>query len=80
MAAPPVPDVRFVCRQCPPGGFGIFVCLQLSNICSLAGRANASVIPTDFQCRPGQKHILCQCCVQPMPDRLGELNIHQSCK
>ncbi|UJR31767.1 hypothetical protein I4U23_019245 [Adineta vaga] len=61
-----VPDERFVCRQCPPTGF--------------ARRSDASIIPTGYQCRPGQKHIICQCCVQPMPDRLAELNIHQSCE
>ncbi|CAF5052141.1 unnamed protein product, partial [Rotaria magnacalcarata] len=31
-----------------------------------------------FQCRPNQRHILCQCCTKPMPDRQDEPNIHQS--
>ena len=43
--------------------------------------ASASVIPNSgYQCRPDQNHILCQCCVQPMPDRQDVPGIHQSCK
>ena len=32
-----------------------------------------------FQCPPGQNHILCQCCMQPMPDRRDEADIYQHC-
>lgn len=35
--------------------------------------------PPEYLCQPGQRHIICQCCVQPMPDRQAELNVHQSC-
>ncbi|CAF1324115.1 unnamed protein product [Rotaria sordida] len=58
---PPVANVRFVCRQCPP---------------QIAVTAD----PTDFQCPGNQNHILCQCCIQPMPDRRDEPDIHQHCE
>ena len=72
MMTTPVPSPRFLCRQCPPGTIN-----QSSSVSvHLFSLGNA----TNYQCRPGQNHILCQCCVQPMPDRQGEPNIHQSCK
>jgi hypothetical protein len=52
---------------------------HVSNV-SEGGAADASVIPTGFQCTPNQTHILCQCCVQPMPDRQDVPGVHQSCK
>ena len=32
-----------------------------------------------FQCPAGQNHILCQCCMQSMPDRRDEADIYQHC-
>ncbi|CAF1251860.1 unnamed protein product [Rotaria sordida] len=64
--AAPVSNVRFICRQCPTRGFN--------------RTKNINLVSTEFQCRPNQNHILCQCCVQPMPDRQDEPNIHQSCE
>lgn len=29
---------------------------------------STSVTPLDYTCTPGQIHILCQCCSQPMPN------------
>jgi hypothetical protein len=60
------------------------VCFVLSysillNIdCSLVAAAAAG--PGNFQCPANQNHILCQCCIQPMPDRRDEADIHQHCK
>jgi hypothetical protein len=40
----------------------------------------AAAVPPGFQCPMNQNHILCQCCLQPMPDRRDEADIHQHCK
>ncbi|CAF2951042.1 unnamed protein product [Rotaria sp. Silwood2] len=62
----PVSNVRLICRQCPTREFG--------------RTTNMNIVSTGFQCCPNQNHILCQCCIQPMPDRQDEPNIHQSCE
>jgi len=54
----------------PPVANVRFVCRQ----CPQAGRLAAG-----FQCPANQNHILCQCCIQPMPDRRDEPDIHQHC-
>ncbi|CAF0775818.1 unnamed protein product, partial [Didymodactylos carnosus] len=56
------------CRQCSTN-------LPLHPI--VAGVAAATSV---FKCALGQKHILCQCCIHPMPDRRGEQNISQQCE
>jgi len=74
---PPVANVRFVCRQCPQGGLGMFIffCwIWLNSDLFLA------IVPAGFQCPVNQNHILCQCCIQPMPDRRDEVDIHQHCE
>lgn len=52
----------------------LFLLLQISSIHAYF-LANAD----GFQCAANQNHILCQCCIQPMPDRRDEANIHQHC-
>ncbi|KAI0208688.1 E3 ubiquitin-protein ligase CHFR [Lamellibrachia satsuma] len=60
---------RTVCRQCPgyaPGGAFAAAAATLSST------SDASMTPTvtqTFQCCPTQTHVICQCCIQPMPDR-----------
>lgn len=39
-----------------------------------------SVAGANFQCPANQNHILCQCCLGPMPDQRDEADIHQHCK
>ncbi|CAF2071033.1 unnamed protein product [Rotaria magnacalcarata] len=67
VTAAPISNVQFTCRQCPtPRVFG--------------RTSNMNTVLNGFQCRPNQRHILCQCCTKPMPDRQDEPNIHQSCE
>jgi hypothetical protein len=47
---------------------------------SAALPALPAAAPVGFQCPPGQNHIMCQCCIQPMPDRRDEQDIYQYCK
>ncbi|CAF3932907.1 unnamed protein product [Adineta steineri] len=49
-----------------------FVCRQCPQ--------GAGAVVAGFQCPANQNHILCQCCVQPMPDRRDELDVHQHCE
>ncbi|CAF0730249.1 unnamed protein product [Didymodactylos carnosus] len=62
----------YMMHQAPPAQFRCRQCAP--NILQGPTAATAT-----FQCAPGQNHILCQCCIQPMPDRRGEQNIHQQC-
>ncbi|CAF4991466.1 unnamed protein product, partial [Rotaria sp. Silwood1] len=60
----PISNVQLICRQCPTYSLD----------------RTMNIISTEFQCCPSQTHILCQCCIQPMPDRQDDPNIHQSCE
>lgn len=40
-----------------------------SSLLILLKGASTSVTPPDYTCTPDQIHILCQCCLQPMPHR-----------
>lgn len=53
-----------------------FVCRQ----CPQGIFAAATTAGVNFQCPADQNHILCQCCLQPMPDRRDEADIHQHCE
>jgi len=69
VAAPP-PVFQYRCRHCPPA-VGLFAFNNpFATTLTAAGA---------FQCPPGQNHILCQCCMQPMPDRRDEADIYQHC-
>ncbi|CAF1051190.1 unnamed protein product [Adineta ricciae] len=58
----------------PPVANVRFACRQ----CPQGVIANAAT--PGFQCPPNQNHILCQCCLLPMPDRRDEADIHQHCE
>lgn len=62
---PPQP-FQFRCRQCPA-----FNWAQPP----AATAPNNPRAPQNFRCRPNQNHILCQCCLQPFPNRAGEANL-----
>ncbi|XP_078362422.1 E3 ubiquitin-protein ligase CHFR-like isoform X2 [Oculina patagonica] len=51
------------CRLCP----GYISPATPSCSASTSEGSSTSVTPPDFTCTPGQIHILCQCCIQPMP-------------
>ncbi|XP_066018699.1 E3 ubiquitin-protein ligase CHFR isoform X4 [Pocillopora verrucosa] len=54
------------CRLCP----GYISPTTLTAMASTASEgASTSVTPPDYTCTPDQIHILCQCCLQPMPHR-----------
>ena len=66
----------------PLGHAGFFIILKCSQI--IFKGTSTSVTPPDYTCTPGQIHILCQCCFQPMPnswpDRLTATIPAQKCK
>ncbi len=39
---------------------------------------NPNLITPDYTCKLNQNHILCQCCLEAMPDRNDEININNS--
>jgi len=53
------------CRLCP----GYITPTVPSGACaaSTSEGTSSSVTPPDYSCTPDQTHILCQCCLQPMP-------------
>uniref|UniRef100_A0A8C4HR94 E3 ubiquitin-protein ligase CHFR n=1 Tax=Dicentrarchus labrax TaxID=13489 RepID=A0A8C4HR94_DICLA len=74
-----------VCRQCPgyrssnywlpglpaPPSACLSSCLQPFSAPVL------SAAPQEYRCPPQGCHLICTCCLQPMPDRRGELNSQQ---
>ncbi|XP_051922959.1 E3 ubiquitin-protein ligase CHFR isoform X1 [Hippocampus zosterae] len=36
-------------------------------------------VPLEYRCHPLGCHLMCSCCLQPMPDRRAELNSQQQC-
>jgi hypothetical protein len=58
-----IPHV-FRCRQCPGN----------SNLTSTDAVASSGAAAQNYICTPDQNHILCQCCFEPMPDRISRAN------
>ena len=54
--------LRYICRQCPQQK-----ALNVNNM-------NAP----DFTCTPYQNHLLCQCCLEPFPDRTNEIALQRA--
>lgn len=53
------------CRLCP----GYISPTILTPMASTSEASTTSVTPPDYTCTPDQIHILCHCCLQPMPYR-----------
>uniref|UniRef100_A0AAY4C0K8 E3 ubiquitin-protein ligase CHFR n=1 Tax=Denticeps clupeoides TaxID=299321 RepID=A0AAY4C0K8_9TELE len=70
------------CRQCPGYRKDMSQALWISNPHPDEGVAKPlgegpSTSSSDFQCPPHGSHIICTCCLQPMPDRRSELTGQQ---
>uniref|UniRef100_A0A8C4HPQ0 E3 ubiquitin-protein ligase CHFR n=1 Tax=Dicentrarchus labrax TaxID=13489 RepID=A0A8C4HPQ0_DICLA len=74
-----------VCRQCPGYRSDISQCVSafhlrsacLSSCLQPFSAPVLSAAPQEYRCPPQGCHLICTCCLQPMPDRRGELNSQQ---
>lgn len=55
-----MPAPLFVCRQCPS---------YVDPVAPPPAAAPSHPAPPPFSCTPSTSHVLCMCCLQPMPDR-----------
>uniref|UniRef100_A0A914WIL8 E3 ubiquitin-protein ligase CHFR cysteine rich domain-containing protein n=1 Tax=Plectus sambesii TaxID=2011161 RepID=A0A914WIL8_9BILA len=60
---------RFLCRSCPGYGAQANARYRGANVAQLASGEQ-------YRCKPNQNHVLCQCCLEPIPDRRGDPNAH----
>uniref|UniRef100_A0A8C8MLT5 E3 ubiquitin-protein ligase CHFR n=1 Tax=Oncorhynchus tshawytscha TaxID=74940 RepID=A0A8C8MLT5_ONCTS len=67
-----------MCRQCPGYRKEVSQVLWATGLAPLGPRTCLSVscppaAPQDYTCPPLGSHVICTCCLQPMPDRRAEL-------
>uniref|UniRef100_A0A667ZDY9 E3 ubiquitin-protein ligase CHFR n=1 Tax=Myripristis murdjan TaxID=586833 RepID=A0A667ZDY9_9TELE len=69
-----------MCRQCPGYRKDVSQVL-LATGCGKPGDLSSLVspptAPQEYHCPPQGCHVICTCCLQPMPDRRAELNSQQ---
>uniref|UniRef100_A0A8K9UYV2 E3 ubiquitin-protein ligase CHFR n=1 Tax=Oncorhynchus mykiss TaxID=8022 RepID=A0A8K9UYV2_ONCMY len=62
-----------MCRQCPGYRKEVSQVLWATGSSRTSSTSPSRTTPQDYTCPPLGSHVICTCCLQPMPDRRAEL-------